>query len=451
MPPGRMGWSSSVPNCRPNLPRRAKRPGCAVRLLPAIERTEAILKAMTMVAKDKANKLEAQLRPKLILLPFQKAGIDAASLQSGRLPEAGRAQVVAGSSAVHRDRVKAGDRDLEVVGVLKPDFALLRDDFLISPSDTAATLFPENDRSVLAATIVQLTSEQIHDRTVLEKLEKSLPDSQYTRVTPMERLAPETFYIYLGGLAAFLLGGSGALLGLFRGLAQRSRRPAVAIDEGFLDGPAESVTGKTRPGWWAAPLEEMDRRPRLVWGVHLVYFGLVIAGSLFVYNLPDVQTVLLSSVRDALSASSGPLASAARAYGSGSILRAAATTFVINFFLGSLLMLTAPSMIIPGSGIVVAGVRSIVWGLLLAPTIRVLAYSMLPHSGTMLLEGEGYILATLFGLLIPIHIVQSSLGGTPLSRFGRVLWLNIQANFWVAVVLAVAACYEATEVIMMSQ
>jgi hypothetical protein len=76
---------------------------------------------------------------------------------------------------------------------------------------------------------------------------------------------------------------------------------------------------------------------------------------------------------------------------------------------------------------------------------------MLPHSGTMLLEGEGYILATLFGLLIPIHLFQSSLGGTPLSRFGRVLWLNVLANFWVAVVLIIAACYEATEVILMSR
>jgi hypothetical protein len=124
---------------------------------------------------------------------------------------------------------------------------------------------------------------------------------------------------------------------------------------------------------------------------------------------------------------------------------------VINFFLGSVLMLTAPSMIIPGSGILMAGLRSLVWGLLLAPTIRALAFTMLPHSGTMLLEGEGYILATFFGLLIPIHNVQSSLGGTPLSRFGRMLWLNILANFWVAVVLAVAVCYEATEVILMNR
>jgi hypothetical protein len=127
------------------------------------------------------DKLEPQLRPKLILLPLDAAGIDASSLQSGRLPEAGRDQVVAGASADHKDRVRAGERDLEVVGVLKPDSALLRNDYLIAPSDAANALFPEGDSSVHAATIVQLTSEQFHDRQVLEQLEKSLPDSKYTK------------------------------------------------------------------------------------------------------------------------------------------------------------------------------------------------------------------------------------------------------------------------------
>ena len=70
-----------------------------LRLVPAVERTESILKVMSQLAKDKAANLESQLRPKLILLPLAEAGIDASSLQSGRLPEAGRDQVIAGPSA----------------------------------------------------------------------------------------------------------------------------------------------------------------------------------------------------------------------------------------------------------------------------------------------------------------------------------------------------------------
>jgi hypothetical protein len=79
-----------------------------------------------------------------------------------------------------------------------------------------------------------------------------------------------------------------------------------------------------------------------------------------------------------------------------------------------------------------------------------MAAGMIPHSGTMLLEGEGYILAAFFGLLILVHLVQSSLGGSLSERLRRVLLLNVQACALVAVVLAVAAVYEATEVIWMA-
>jgi hypothetical protein len=422
-----------------------------LRLVSAGERTESILKAMNQLAKEKAAKLESQLRPKLILLPLAEASIDATSLQTGHLPDAGRDQVIAGPAADHKDRLAVGDRVLDVVGVLKDEFALLRHDYLIPPSEQASSLFPDGEPSVHPATLMPLTIEQSHDRHFLGELVKQLSPPKYNVVMPQERLEPATFYTYLGGMATFLLGGSGALIGLFRWLAARSREPSLSIEDEPLGEEAQPVKTKAESTWWAKPLVEMERRPRLVWGVHLVYFGIVIAGSLMVYLMPDVQTLLLSNVNDALSAESGPLASAAKAYNSGSIPRAAVTTFVINFFLGSLLMLTLPSLIVPGSGTFLAILRSIAWGLLLAPTITALAHTMLPHSGTMLLEGEGYILATLFGLLIPIHIVQSSLGGTPLSRWGRVLWLNVLANFWVAVVLTVAACYEATEVILMNR
>jgi hypothetical protein len=135
-----------------------------LRLVPARERTEAIIKVLGQVPMDVATRLALQLRPKLIQLPLDQAGINASSLQSGRLPEAGRDEVVAGASAAHKDRVTAGDRVLEVVEVLKPDFALLRDEYLIPPSDRASALFTDGDRSVQQATLVQLTDEQFQDR-----------------------------------------------------------------------------------------------------------------------------------------------------------------------------------------------------------------------------------------------------------------------------------------------
>ena len=63
----------------------------------------------------------------------------------------------------------------------------------------------------------------------------------------------------------------------------------------------------------------------------------------------------------------------------------------------------------------------------------------------------GWCLATIFGLMVPIHIFQRRLGGNPFTRFGRAITLNFKANFWIGLVLAVAAIYEATEVILMNR
>jgi hypothetical protein len=217
------------------------------------------------------------------------------------------------------------------------------------------------------------------------------------------------------------------LIGLYCRLADRTQRP-----------------------WLGAPLWEMKQRRKLVWAVHIVYFGLVMVGSILIYELPQVQAFLLSAVRAAIGGDQGPLSAAGRAYRSGSIPRAAAVTFLVNFFLESLAYITLPSMIVPGIGFLGALMRAFAWGFILAPTWAELAGTMLPHSWTMLLEGEGYILAALFGLLIPIHMFQSSLGGTVWSRFGNVLLLNVRAIGLVAVVLAIAALYEAVELIVMA-
>jgi hypothetical protein len=164
-----------------------------------------------------------------------------------------------------------------------------------------------------------------------------------------------------------------------------------------------------------------------------------------------VQTVLLGKVGQAFSVKSTPFGVAGEAYRSGNIPFAAVVTFVINFLAGSLAYITLTSILFFGAGLLLSWVRAALWGLLLAPAIPALAHTMLPHSGTMLLEGEGYILAAFFGFLIPVRTFSSRLGGNLLSRWGRALLLNLKANFWVALVLAIAAIYEATEVIWMNR
>jgi hypothetical protein len=109
--------------------------------------------------------------------------------------------------------------------------------------------------------------------------------------------------------------------------------------------------------------------------------------------------------------------------------------------------------VLPGSGALLACFRAVTWGLLLAPATLQQTYAMLPHSGTLLLEGEGYILAAFFGLMIPLSIFRrpTPAGPEPAPKRGY-LWallLNIKGSVLVALVLAIAAIYEAVEVISM--
>jgi hypothetical protein len=380
------------------------------------------------VAPAAVQALEARLRPKLILLPAVQDSVGQDALQSGRLPAADSDEVFAGSAAPEHDRLTIGDHTLKVVGVLKPDVAVFADCYLINRSESTNDLFPADDDSVRHASLVRLTPERSRDRKVVQQLERAYPESKYVLVTPVGRFGRNVYYPYLAGQAILLVCGSGALIGLYRWLADR-----------------------VKFRWLAAPLQEMQRRPRLVWGVHLAYFGLVLVCAVGIYEMPDVQTLLMTSVQGAFTSSKGVIGETGRAYLSGNVPRAAAMTFLVNFLLGALAVITLPSLILPGFGVVMATFRAITWGLLFGPTTVAMAFAMLPHVWTMLLEGEAYILATLFSLLIPVHLVQASKGSTVLGRFGRVVLLNVQASLLVALVLAVSACYEAIEVIAMGR
>ena len=126
-------------------------------------------------------------------------------------------------------------------------------------------------------------------------------------------------------------------------------------------------------------------------------------------------------------------------------------TFAVNFLLGSVLYLTVPSCVLPGSGALLAAFRAVSWGLLLAPATLQQAAAMLPHSGTLLLEGEGYILAAFFGLMIPLALFRRQAESDPVPKFGygRAVLLNLKGSVLVAIVLAASAIYEAAEVIHM--
>ena len=92
---------------------------------------------------------------------------------------------------------------VDVVGVLKSEFGLLRKDYLIPASEKANALFPDGEPSVHPATLVPLAPAQFHNRNFLQELLKPLSPPKYTIITPAERLEPATFY-FSGSRSVFL-------------------------------------------------------------------------------------------------------------------------------------------------------------------------------------------------------------------------------------------------------
>lgn len=189
--------------------------------------------------------------------------------------------------------------------------------------------------------------------------------------------------------------------------------------------------------------------------INAAYYGLVILGMIYVAFVPEVQQALLASVGEAFA--SGPLAAVGGAYTSGAVLQAMLLTFVVNLFVGTVLQITLPSLIIPFSGLLLGVVRSILWGLLLSPAAPELRLLMIPHSITLLLEGQGYILAL---LAVYVHgkswLFPRSAGveveGSAWQRMQRGYAAGLRRTaylyVWVVIVLAAAAIYEAVEVIV---
>jgi hypothetical protein len=111
----------------------------------------------------------------------------------------------------------------------------------------------------------------------------------------------------------------------------------------------------------------------------------------------QIQQTLLDVIGEGFS--QGMLADVVEAYTQGQLLQAIGLTFIVNLFLGSLAVITLPSLIVPFSGFLVGAYRAILWGLLFAPGAPGFSgVGLLPGlflAGLLFLEGQGYVLVLL--------------------------------------------------------
>ncbi len=196
-----------------------------------------------------------------------------------------------------------------------------------------------------------------------------------------------------------------------------------------------------------AAQELVRRHLRAYLILNCVFYGLVAVGTAYAFSNRDAQAALTQAILNGFAAP--PLSIARDVYLSRNVPAAALVTFLVNTFLGSFLSITLPSLLIPFAGVAVGIYRAVLWGIALAPTTPELARAMVPHSLTLLLEGQGYILA-MFGVHILWTSVYQGLRRS-LSALAAGYVEGLRAAFWiywlVVPVLAIAAIYEALEII----
>jgi hypothetical protein len=182
--------------------------------------------------------------------------------------------------------------------------------------------------------------------------------------------------------------------------------------------------------------------------LNILYYGLIVLGMAYVtFFNPGLQDTLLQAAGKTFT--EGSMAAVGKAYSGGQVIQAMIVTFIVNLIQGSLIAMTLPSLIIPFSGLLMGVYRAVLWGLLLSPANASLAGPMIPHSLTLLLEGQAYILVMLSiyihgkAFLRPgAYGIQGRLRGY-LEGLRRTGWIYLL----VALLLAIAAVYEAFEVI----
>ncbi|MCJ7723298.1 MAG: hypothetical protein MUP03_04125 [Anaerolineales bacterium] len=189
-----------------------------------------------------------------------------------------------------------------------------------------------------------------------------------------------------------------------------------------------------------------NRRPYLA--INLTFYGLVLFFMIYAAFNQPLQRDLINAVGQSFM--TGPLSIVKSAYMNAEVLKAIALTFSVNLFIGALITITLPSLIIPFSGLLMGFIRATLWGLILSPANPDLRLVMIPHTITLLLEGQAYILAMLAAYIQGRAFLEP---GT-IAIVGRWkgylegLRRTVRIYLLVIITLVIAAVYEVIEVVL---
>ncbi len=365
--------------------------------------------------------------PALVALDLPVASLEPL-LVSGRLPVAGESEVLAGDLAPDAPFELDGAR-FKVVGRLHPNVPGFLYAYALPLAPGVAAFFSEN----AGATKGWLHPEgQQHIENLFpkledeEKAEESGKDEKEEKspvlFSGQTRTQPRLSYLTLFGLVVVAVGSSWLHTRLFFRLSHANYR---------LFGPL---------------FREMRDRPLLFAGMHVFLYGTFFGWMAAGLESPLVNFRLTEYVGSIFT--EGGLSYIGEAYASQNILRATFATWFNNYVVQSLGLTYGISLIPIALGVLKTAFSFALVGFAMAPLWIGTAAGYAFHCITMALELEAYIVACFVVTVWPLRWIQALFGSNP----GENAWLNVRiyagGALLTGIMLALAALYEATTLIL---
>lgn len=198
---------------------------------------------------------------------------------------------------------------------------------------------------------------------------------------------------------------------------------------------------------FGALCREVARRPRLFLTVNAVLYGAFFAPACLAPVVPVANMRMNGLIASEFQ--EGSLSYVGEAYAGGDILKAGGATFLHNYGVATVLFTFLPSLFIPFAGAVKTMLSFALVGFAMAPIWTDMASGFAYHSITMVLELEAYIVASFAVIVLPVYVLL----GLSKGPFGAHLLSGLRlfgsAMITTAVMLAVAAFYEAATLILL--
>lgn len=347
-----------------------------------------------------------------------EANFFAPALASGRLPEAGKPEVLAGSLA-RFDVFEVDHSTFHVVGRVAPMVPGAQGHYFLPAHPTFEGLFIGEEDTTRGwmdpEGLARFTSPDA----------EALQDAEPPRfINPLGRLPWGITAAVCAGLILVAAGGAIVQMRLLLLLAPRA---------GKLLGPC---------------LLELKSRTVLLLAVHVILYGALFAAMAAGYLQPHANWHALHFAGTIFS--EGELGYIGRAYASGNIPLATLATLHQNYLMGTCLYTVVPSLLVPFAGLFKNLLSFSFVGFVMAPLWTGMAAQNTYHSITLTLELEAYVVVTFAVCALPLRVfrgLQTFQGASEYVAGVRVIG---SAVVLAGIMLTIAAVYEATTLILLN-